>query len=247
MFYLVYAYYEIVVVLRVGVVVPVVEPEADCRGAGDVACTVALYLQQGLPEVIGDGKAGGVGACAGTGEVTDSLASAGFAVCGAGNNIHRIRCAANQAARCRFERPPDASVEFLLALRGLVGQIVGLAIHRVVALAVRVGALVATGVRVGIVHRPVAVALYVHLFAVGDVGIVAPAGRCAAALVGAAQRVCNPHGSVVRVVVVVAVVPVGAGGAAAAVELSNIIFASCHCRQFQPTRGGVAGRFGSSK
>lgn len=191
--YLVYAHSEVIVVLRVGVVVPVVEPEADCRGAGDVAGTVALDLQQGFPEVIGDGKAGGVGACTGTGEVADGLATAGFAVCRAGNYIHRIRSAAHKAARCRLERAPDAAVEFLLALRGLVGQIVCLFIHLIVALAVCVGALVTTGVRVVVVHRSVAVALHVHLLTVGDVGIVAPAGRCAAALVGAAQRVSYPE------------------------------------------------------
>ena len=52
-----------------------------------------------------------------------------------------------------------------------------------------------------------------------------------------AERVCNPEGGVVRIVVIIAIIPVGPSIAAAAVEAPDEILASAYRRKFKPTGG----------
>lgn len=52
-----------------------------------------------------------------------------------------------------------------------------------------------------------------------------------------AERVCNPKGGVVRIVVIIAIIPVGPSIAAAAVEAPDEILASTYGRKFKPTGG----------
>ena len=61
----------------------------------------------------------------------------------------------------------------------------------------------------------------------------------------AAERIGHPHGSVVRIVVIVTIVPVRSCGTAAAVELANEVFRSAHGRELQPMCGNGDLSFGS--
>ena len=92
----------------------------------------------------------------------------------------------------------------------------------------------------GIIHRRVTAPGHVDLLVSEDVGVILPTGgRCIAALMRRGQRVGRPEGSIVRVAVIVAIVPVCLRVAAAAVEHTHVVLAARCGRQFQPSGGDV--------
>lgn len=172
---LVDARHEVVVVLRVGVVVSVIEPESDSGRAGNLSVSVALNLEERFPIVVWNRKACRVGALAvGSGQVVDSLRTIHFAVCRAGYDINCIGCTADQRSFCRLQRAPDTAIEIILKLWRLVGYVVSLEIHIIVALAVGIRTLMATGVCVVPIHCSIAIRVDLHLLAVVDIWIISP-------------------------------------------------------------------------
>lgn len=237
--YLVHAHHVFgVVVVLCGLVLPVDEPEADGLGGCNAAVSFALNLEYCLPIIIGNGQLCGIRAlAAGSLQVVDNLSRVAnlLVVCRTGDHVYRIRRARNETAHSSLKSTPDAAVELILQLRRLVGGVVGLEIHGVIALAAGVGTLMPARIAVVAVHRAVAVADDVHLSVVGNVGIVSPARSTGAtALVRAAERIGHPEGRIVGIAIVVAVVTVRSRIASAAVELTNEVFSTGHLRQLQP-------------
>ena len=211
------------------------EPEADGRCRNHLS-PAPFDFQEGLPIVVRNRKARGIGVLAGRAvEVIDRLASSHLSIGGAGDHIHHVAVGRHEVALGLFQRAPDSLVEVLVDLGRLVRRVVGLAVHLGIRLACRIGALVPAGVGVVPIHRPITVLGDAHLFVLVDVRVELPTARAGAArLEGLGQMVSGPQARVVGIAVVVAVVPVRFRGSAAAVEGAHEVFVALQARQFQP-------------
>ena len=212
------------------------EPEADRRGRLHLS-SAHMDLQERLPVVVRNREPCGIRVLAGRAvQVVDGLVPADRPVGRAGDHVHDVAVGRHEVPFRRFQRAPDPIIELHLDLGRLVRRVVGLQVHLLVRLAVGIRALVAAGVGVVPVHRPITVRGDVHLLVLVDVGVVLPTARAGAARhKGLRQVVGGPQGRVIGIAVVVTIVPIRFRRSAAPVEGSYEVLASCRRRQFQPS------------
>ena len=135
--------YGVVGVRSVLVIILVFKPEADGLCAGNVTCAVALHLEDGLPIVVGNCQAGGVGILAScASKVIDGLIATNCLVHRASGHVNRVCSTGDQAPYGSFQGSPYTGVEVSLTLGSLINGVVSLHIHLLVALAACIGALV---------------------------------------------------------------------------------------------------------
>ena len=195
-----------------------------------------MDLQESLPIVVRDREPRGVRVLAGrTIEVADGLVPADRPVGRTGDYVHDVAVGRHETPFLRLQRAPDSLVEIRLNLRRLVRRVVGLAVHQVVRLAVGVRALVAAGVGVVPVHRPITVLGDIHLFGLVDFRIIPPRTRIGtASLQGLRHVIGRPQGSIIRIAVIVAIIAVCLRVSATLIERSQEVLMPRLGRQLKP-------------